>query len=207
MTLGVIGAGFGRTGTLSLKGALEGLGFGPCYHMVEVIEHPEHVGFWQRAAEGGEVDWDEVLAGYCAAVDWPACNFYAPLAARYPEAKVILTVRDPEGWYDSAWQTIFPRITRPVAEDDTVARARIQMQRRVVIEQAFAGDIADREHALAVFRRHVAEVQRTIPPERLLVYQVADGWEPLCRFLERPVPDQPFPHVNASEEFKRRFND
>jgi hypothetical protein len=207
MSLGVIGAGFGRTGTLSLKGALEHLGFGPCYHMIEVIDRPEHVDFWQRAAAGTAVDWDEILAGYRAAVDWPACSFYAELAARYPEAKVILTARDPERWYQSAWQTIFPRITRPVSPDDALAWARIRMQRKIVIEQAFGGDIEDREHALAVFRQHVAEVQRAIPPERLLVYRVADGWEPLCRFLERPVPDQPFPHVNASDEFRRRFND
>ena len=207
MSLGVIGAGFGRTGTLSLKGALEHLGFGPCYHMIEVIDRPEHVDFWQRAAAGTAVDWDEILAGYRAAVDWPACSFYAELAARYPEAKVILTVRDPERWYQSACQTIFPRITRPVSPDDALAWARIRMQRKIVIEQAFGGDIEDREHALAVFRQHVAEVQRAIPPERLLVYRVADGWEPLCRFLERPVPDQPFPHVNASDEFRRRFND
>ena len=207
MSLRVIGAGFGRTGTLSLKGALEHLGFGPCYHMIEVIDHPEHVDFWQRAAAGAAVDWDEILAGYRAAVDWPACSFYAELAARYPEAKVILTARDPERWYQSAWQTIFPRITRPVSPDDALAWVRIRMQRKIVIEQAFGGDIEDREHALAVFRQHVAEVQRAIPPERLLVYRVADGWEPLCRFLERPVPDQPFPHVNASDEFRRRFND
>ena len=206
MPLGVIGAGFGRTGTLSLKGALEHLGFGP-YHMIEVIDRPEHVDFWQRAAAGTAVDWDEILAGYRAAVDWPACSFYAELAARFPEAKVILTARDPERWYQSAWQTIFPRITRPVSPDDALAWARIRMQRKIVIEQAFGGDIEDREHALAVFRQHVAEVQRAIPPERLLVYRVADGWEPLCRFLERPVPDQPFPHVNASDEFRRRFND
>jgi len=207
MTLGVIGAGFGRTGTLSLKEALERLGFGPCYHMIELIEHPEHVDFWERAAAGGEVDWDEVLCGYRAAVDWPACNFYAPLAARYPDAKVVLTVRDPERWYESAQSTIFPRITRPVARDDAVAWARAQMQRKVVIEQTFGGEVADREHVLAVFRRHIEEVQRAIPAERLLVYRVADGWPPLCAFLGQPVPDEPFPHVNSFEEFRRRFTD
>jgi len=207
MTLGVIGAGFGRTGTLSLKEALERLGFGPCYHMIELIEHPEHVDFWERAAAGGEVDWDEVLCGYRAAVDWPACNFYAQLAARYPVAKVILTVRDPERWYESARQTIFPRITRSIAQDEVALLARARMQRKVVIEQTFGGDIGNRDHVLAVFRRHIEEVQRKIPPERLLVYDVADGWDPLCRFLQQPVPDEPFPHVNASEEFRRRFRD
>jgi Sulfotransferase domain len=207
MTLAVIGAGFGRTGTLSLKGALEQLGFGPCYHMVEVIEHPEHVGFWERAAAGDRVDWDQILSGYRAAVDWPACNFYAPLAEHYPEAKVILTERDPERWYESARATIFPRITRAVAPGDAVALARARMQRAIVIEQAFGGEIADRAHVLAVFREHLAAVRRTIPPERLLVYRVADGWAPLCRFLGRPVPDAPFPHANSTEDFRRRFTD
>jgi Sulfotransferase domain len=207
MALAVIGAGFGRTGTLSLRGALERLGFGPCYHMIELIEHPDHVDFWERAAAGGEVDWDEVLGGYRAAVDWPACNFYEPLAARYPGAKVILTVRDPERWYESARQTIFPRITRSIAQDQAALLARARMQRKVVIEQAFGGDITDREHVLAVFRRHIEEVQRKVPPERLLVYDVADGWAPLCNFLGQPVPEEPFPRVNASEEFRRRFRD
>jgi len=207
MTLAVIGAGFGRTGTLSLKGALERLGLRPCYHMIELIEHPEHAAFWERAAAGGAVDWDEILAGYRAAVDWPACNFYAPLAARYPRAKVILTLRDPERWYESARSTIFPRILRSVAEADERAFARVRMQRKVVIEQAFGGDIASREHVLAVFRRHLEEVQRTVAPERLLVYRVADGWPPLCAFLGQPVPDEPFPHVNSSGDFRRRFND
>jgi hypothetical protein len=207
MALGVIGAGFGRTGTLSLKEALERLGFGPCYHMIELIEHPEHVDFWERAAAGSEVDWDEILGSYRAAVDWPACNFYRPLAVRYPDAKVILTLRDPERWYESARATIFPRITRPIAKDNAVARARAQMQRKVVIEQAFGGNITDREHVLAVFRRHLEEVQRKVPPERLLVYRVADGWAPLCRFLERPVPDEPFPQVNSSDDFRQRFRD
>jgi hypothetical protein len=175
--------------------------------MIEVIEHPEHVSFWERAASGAPVDWEEILLGYRAAVDWPACHFYRPLAARYPDAKVILTVRDPERWYDSAWQTILPRIMRTVAKDDEVGRARAQMQRRIVIEQALGGEMTDREHMLRVFRRHIEEVQRAIPPERLLVYWVADGWEPLCHFLGRPVPDAPFPNVNTSDEFRRRFND
>ena len=207
MTLDVIGAGFGRTGTLSLKGALECLGFGPCYHMVEVIEHPEHVALWRRAAAGEAVDWEELFSGYRAAADWPACNFYEALAARYPKAKVILTVRAPERWYASACETIFPRILRPIAADDAVARARAAMQHEIVIEQALGGDSGDRARVLAAFRRHNEEVRRTIPPGRLLVYRVADGWAPLCRFLERPVPDEPFPHVNSSDDFRRRFHD
>lgn len=207
MTLAVIGAGFGRTGTASLKGALERLGFEPCYHMFEVMAQPEHSRFWQRAADGEAVDWDELLGPYRAAVDWPACSFYKELAACYPDAKVVLTLRDPAVWFESAWRTIFPRITRPVAPDDERAWRRAQMQRSIIIERTFGGDIASREHAIAVFERHLEEVRRTIPPARLLAYEIAEGWQPLCAFLRRPIPDEPFPHANAAEEFRARFAD
>src|SRR5436309_15782365 len=104
----VIGAGFGRTGTLSVKAALEELGFGPCYHMVEVFDKPRHVELWQAAAEGKPIDWDELFAGYNAAVDWPACTFYQQLMQAYPAAKVLLTVREPQSWYESTKNTIYP---------------------------------------------------------------------------------------------------
>jgi hypothetical protein len=207
MALAVIGAGFGRTGTLSLRDALERLGLGPCYHMYEVVENPEHVDLWQRAADGEAVDWDELLVSYRSAVDWPACSFWAELAARYPQAKVILTVRDPGRWFESAWSTIFPRIMRPVAEGDEVGRRRARMQRQLIVEQTFEGDIESPEHAQAVFLRHNEAVKRSAAPERLLVYEVGQGWEPLCRFLGLPVPDEPFPHVNAMAAFQARFRD
>ena len=113
----------------------------------------------------------------------------AELAARYPDAKVILTVRDPGRWFESAWSTIFPRITRPVAENDDAGRRRTRMQRQLIVEKTFAGDIEDPEHAQAVFLRHIEAVKRGLPAERLLVYEVREGWEPLCRFLRLPVPD------------------
>jgi Sulfotransferase domain len=207
MTLAVIGAGFGRTGTLSLRDALERLGLGPCYHMYEVVQNPGHVAFWQRAADGEAVDWEELLGCYRSAVDWPACSFWAELAARYPQAKVVLTVRDPARWFESAWSTIFPRITRPVAADDEVGRRRGRMQRQLIVEQTFGGDIENAEHAQGVYLRHIDDVKRRAPPERLLVYEVRDGWQPLCRFLGLPVPDEPFPHVNATEAFRARFRE
>jgi hypothetical protein len=204
VALSVIGAGFGRTGTLSLKFALERLGFDRCYHMKEVIENPSAAAHWSRAAEGEAVDWEEVFAGYRATVDWPACAFYRELADRYPEAKVILTWRDPERWYRSASQTIFQALQLPLPRGGmTLEQAR--MARRVLFEQSFGGRIDDRDHVIAVFTRHAEEVKRTIPPERLLVYEVAEGWEPLCRFLEVPMPDEPFPQVNSTDEFRQIF--
>jgi hypothetical protein len=205
MTLSVIGAGFGRTGTLSLRDALERLGLGPCYHMYEVVQNPEHADFWQRATDGEAVDWEEFLGSYRSAVDWPVCSFWAELAARYPDAKVILTVRDPDRWFESAWSTIFPRITGPLARDDEVGRRRSRMPRQLIVEQTFGGDIESPEHAKGVFLRHIEEVKRGLPPERLLVYEVREGWDPLCRFLGLPVPDEPFPHVNATDAFRERF--
>ncbi len=205
MTLSVIGAGFGRTGTLSLKGALEHLGFGPCYHMSEVVQNPGFADWWHRAADGLPVDWDRVFDGYRATVDWPACRFYRQLAAHYPDAKVILTVRDPERWFESAWNTIFHVMTRPRPTDDRSAEHRLSMARKIIIEQTFDGRIDDRRHAISVFERHNDEVRRAIAPDRLLVYDLAQGWQPLCRFLDRPVPDEPMPSVNTTAEFRQRL--
>ena len=195
--LEVVGAGFGRTGTFSLKLALERLGLGPCYHMFEVGRNPGHRDLWMAMAEGADHDWEEILAGYRSAVDWPAAAFYAPLMERYPEAKVVLTVRDPEAWYESARATIVPDPER-LGEDTS------PMTRRVIWDGVFDGRVHDREHALAVFRRHVAEVRARVPRERLLVYDVREGWEPLCAFLGVPVPAEPYPHRNTTEEFHAR---
>jgi hypothetical protein len=201
MALEVIGAGFGRTGTLSLKLALEQLGLGPCYHMLEVIENAGHVAAWQDAADGKTVDWDGLLAGYRSAVDWPTCAFWRPLADRYPQAKVILTVRDPDAWYASCTATIFKRLTQP-AEPGRAAHRR--MVRQLVLEQTFGGRVDDPEHAKAVFERNSAAVRAALPPERLLEFESTDGWEPLARFLGVPIPDRPYPRTNSTEEFLER---
>ena len=165
--LQVIGAGFGRTGTFTLKNALEMLGLSPCYHMVEVFGQPSHDGLWTQAADGRLDDWEQIFAGYRATVDWPACAFYASLAERYPEARVILTVRDPESWYRSAAATIL----RSADQDSPGGR----MRRRIIWDGAFSGRFADKEHAIAVFERHNAEVRMRVPGDRLLVYDVREG--------------------------------
>jgi hypothetical protein len=194
VTLQVIGAGFGRTGTLSLKLALEQLGFGPCYHMVEVFRNAESPGLWIDAADGIS-NWDKIFRGYNACVDWPAATFYASLAHRYPEAKVILTERDPEVWFRSTQATIFPRATPP---DTNLPFDRMF---RKVIGQLFDYRMREHDHVIDVFKRHNAEVRRTIAAERLLVYEITQGWEPLCRFLGVPVPTTPMPVTNTTPEF------
>jgi hypothetical protein len=198
MPLSIIGAGLGRTGTTSLKLALETLGFAPCHHMLELIFHPESVAPWVRAAAGGAVNWDEVLAGYRATADWPACHFYKELMARYPQAQVILTVRDARRWYESTQATIFSKEVLKSDEDRPMSEFL-----RTALVPFFGGDLHDRERMIAAYERHNAEVRRSVPAERLLVYELARGWEPLCRFLGIAMPDQPFPQSNTTEEFLR----
>lgn len=194
MTLKVIGAGLGRTGTMSLKLALEQLGFGPCYHMVEVFKNPQAPRWWVEAAEG-RPDWERIFEGYAATVDWPNATFYAELADHYPDAKVILTERDPEAWFRSTQQTIFAEGSSPPVADFGEMNEK-------VIRRLFDGRMHDHDHVIDVYQRHNAEVRRRIPAERLLVYQVAEGWEPLCAFLGVDIPETPMPKVNSTEEFQ-----
>ncbi len=208
MPLKVIGAGQGRTGTMSLKHALEELGFGPCHHMIELIGHPEQFRFWERIFDDEPVDFEEVYAGYNSAVDAPTCFIYRQLAERYPDAKVILTLRDPESWWRSAQATVMSERLR--MQHDRADNPMASMQRKLAGYLARRGQPAgrpsDHDGAIAQFERHNDEVRRMIPPERLLVYEVKQGWAPLCEFLRVPVPDTPFPHANTTKEFQERVH-
>lgn len=200
MPLKVIGAGLGRTGTLTLRAALTELGLAPCHHMHEVFANPAQGLFWARAARGEAVDWEEVFAPYLASVDWPSCHFYRQLAARYPEAQVILTLRDPERWYESMNETILRVMEMAMGEPAGSVPPERQFGRLIIAEQTFGGDFS-KANVIAAFNRHVAAVRETIPAQRLLVYEVAEGWAPLCDFLKLAVPDSPFPRTNSREEF------
>jgi hypothetical protein len=205
-TLRLIGAGFGRTGTLSLKAALETLGFAPCHHMMEVMQNPGSEKTWReagRAKQGGQpFDWGSLVDGYAAFVDWPGCHFWREFADVYPELPVLLSVRDPEKWYESAYETIYQVILRARESEDPAVRERMQMADEVIFRGTFQDRFEDRAFVMDVVRAHNEEVQRYIAPERLLVYEVKQGWEPLCRFLELPVPETDFPHVNSRDEFR-----
>lgn len=203
MTLKVIGAGFGRTGTLSLKLALESLGIGRCYHMIELFAIPGAAELWERAADGENMSWDRVFEGFSATVDWPSTGFYEDLARYYPRAKIILTRRDPDAWFESTQKTIFKDIEKASA-DSNLPWAR--MVKKVILD-AFDGRIHDRAHAIAVYNAHNRRVESVIPKERLLVFDIAEGWAPLCQFLSLPVPDAPFPRSNSTEEFAQRHAD
>lgn len=208
MALDIIGAGLGRTGTLSLKMALEQLGFDPCYHMVELIEEPGRLPLWLQAARTGNTDWDAVLRGYRATVDYPGALFYQPLMERYPQAKVILTVRDPERWHESAMATIYPGGRSEAFKSlPDEWQERMAFINELIWEGQFGGRFSDREHAVAEFVRHRAEVEAAVPAERLLVFEVSQGWEPLCEFLGVPVPDEPFPRSNDRASFQARMRE
>ena len=207
MTLEVIGAGFGRTGTLSLKIALEKLGFSQCYHMAEVFQHPEHLPVWERAVRGERVDWSEVFEGYRAAVDWPACSYWREYYHLYPNAKVILSVRDADSWFESVMNTIYPTSSKLLKADDEQARRWGEWVNELVWQGTFDGRATDRAHATAVFNAHNEQVQRLCDPARLLVFEARQGWEPLCRFLGRPVPDEPYPRTNTTAEFQAGSSD
>ncbi|MFI6291756.1 sulfotransferase family protein [Nonomuraea sp. NPDC050790] len=209
----VIGAGMGRTGTYSLRLALEALGYRPCHHMSSLGEHEELIQKWEAAVRGEAVDWADLLTGFRAACDWPACSFWRELAEAFPKAKVVLTVRDPARWYASANRTIYHFMSRQPGlrglvmrlEDafyPSLARRRALAQ-RLIWQDTFGGRFGEPEHAMEVFRRHNEAVLAEIPADRLLVFDVREGWAPLCEFLGTAVPDHPFPHVNQAESFIR----
>jgi len=199
MTLEVFSAGFGRTGTMSLKLALEELGFGPCHHMDEVLANGEtQIALWNEAY-AGRPDFEAIYRGYRAAVDWPTAAYWRELAAAYPDAKVLLSSRTPESWAASFSGTILTILAAPETWPEP-ARPWLEMVTDVVIERSLGGKTGQ-EDLVAAFEAHEAAVKSEIAPERLLVFDVRQGWEPLCRFLGKPVPSTPFPRTNSKEEF------
>lgn len=208
MTLQVIGAGFGRTGTLSLKFALEQLGYVKTHHMMEVLQSDAQADMWAAIGEGQPPDWDKVFEGYQASVDFPSCIFYRELADKYPNAKVILTVRSAESWWQSASQTIFAiGKAAPPWLKLLVPRMKkvFGMHEKLIAGRTFRGKQDNAAFAKSTFEHHNLTVQRVIPKERLLVFEVKQGWGPLCAFLGKPVPETPFPNVNDTAEFKKRI--
>ena len=205
--LQVIGIGYPRTGTMSLKHALESLALGPCYHMIEVFRHPEHVAFWLAALRdsGHSSEWRDVFKGFQSTADAPACHFWKPLAQYYPDAKFVLTVRDADSWYESFQTTVYEAMTHPERSPDDAHRDVQDMARRLILETMFESRFENRDFAIQRFQEHNEAVMATFDSSRLLVFDVADGWAPLCEFLNVPVPDVEFPRSNTRHEFQQRF--
>lgn len=204
MTLKVIGAGLGRTGTMSLKLALEKLLGGPCYHMTELFRHlPEHTPLWHAAARGERVDWDRIFEGYVAAVDEPVAIHWRALMEYYPEALIILSVRDAASWWKSANDTILKVKQQPLVTDepDRIAWHAMIMD---TYAKLYPDGVHDPQLTQQRFLKHIESVKAGVPASRLLIWHVRDGWEPICKALDLPIPDEPFPHSNTTEEFLAR---
>jgi hypothetical protein len=214
MGIDIIGAGLGRTGTLSLRAAFEALGFGPCHHMVEVVTKPRQMPLWQEAFASDPVDVRKVFEGYRTTVDFPGCVYWREQMEAWPEAKVVLTVRDPHSWYQSAKRTIFALPEPPPQsgdpDPDAIAFGRFTFEELLPRIFDVGGDRPlnemDEDEAVEVFNRHIAEVKATVSAEKLLIFEVSEGWQPLCDFLGVPVPDEEFPHVNESADFGELSN-
>lgn len=203
MALQVIGAGLGRNATFSMKFALEHLGFGPCHHMSEVFaDGRRQIPLWIEAAQG-KPDWDAIFDGFAACTDYPSASFWRELADYYPDAKIVLTTRDPDSWFDSVTETIF--------SDEMMGSLKGSpaeaMMNGAIFDHFAGGDIRDRAFMTDWYVKRNQQVIDTLPAERLLQFHPKQGWEPLCAFLGVAVPDAPFPRVNSRDELKSASND
>ena len=198
MEIAVVGAGVGRTGTHSLKVALEQLLGGPCHHMVEILGDPTQIPAWTDAIEGRPVDWRAMLANYRAIVDWPGGSFWSELSAAFPDALVLLSVRDPEGWYRSASNTIFNVFDGMPPELQPWMNSV-----RKLMHDRFSDQLDNPTAMMDAFVRHNDAVRAGVPASRLLEWTASDGWEPICDRLGLPVPAEPFPVTNTTEEFQQ----
>lgn len=203
MTLSFIGAGFGRTGTNSLKLALEQLGVGPCHHMLEVFAAQKSASHWQDALDGKPVDWDVALKGFKSQVDWPGAFFWRELSAWSPDAKILLSVREEESWFKSITDTIFALSIDPEKIEDPASKA-LSLMVKELLDRAIGSKERDHDTVLAAYRRNTEQVKAEVPSDKLLMFDVRQGWQPLCEFLDVPIPDTPFPRVNSTDEFNTR---
>ena len=197
MSLKIIGTGFGRTGTDSMRHALNLLGAGPTHHMFELNENPALRDGWRALAKGATPDWEALFAGFPACVDWPSAFYWKTLIEVFPDAKVLLTWRSAESWWDSFEKTILLFIRRTTDPDNLTIC--------LIAEQVFAGRPDQRDHAIRIYERNVEEVLRTVPSHRLLVHKLGDGWAPLCQFLDLPVPQVDYPSSNSTAEIQARI--
>jgi hypothetical protein len=197
VALKVVGAGVGRTGTHSLKIALEQLLGGPCHHMVEVLADPQQVPTWIDAIEGRPVDWSSFLGSYQAVVDWPGASFWPELLAANPDAMVLLSVRDADAWYRSASNTIFIALTQSPPE----ARAWMGSMEKLLRDR-FSDQLDDRSAMIDAYERHNDDVRARVPADQLIEWTPSDGWDPICGRLGLAVPEEPFPVTNTTDDFR-----
>jgi len=213
MVLRVVGAGLGRTGTTSLRTALEQVLDEPCFHMNRVMRQPAHMAVFAAAAKGESIDWRKFFAGWSGCVDWPACAFWSEIADTHPNALVLLSTREsPEAWWASVEKTIAPLLLRlePLSDraraeqmgiDEALAGPWFDMVRDV-LSTTFAWPLDDGDRCMRAYEEHNRRVEASVPADRLLRWQPGDGWKPLCEALDVPIPDEPFPSANDTEAFR-----
>ena len=194
MTLKVIGTGFGRTGTDSMREALGMLGFGPCHHMFEVNSNEEQKRLWRAFVQGTPTPWGQLFEGYSSCIDWPSAHYWPELVSTYQQARVILTWRSPESWW--------ARFEKTIVEGQRQSTDPASLGLALIRDQVFGGRPGDRAHAVALYEANVKAVRETVPEERLLAHELGDGWEPLCAHLGVAVPAQPYPSRNTAGEFQ-----
>ena len=197
MGLQIVGAGAGRTGTHSLKIALEQLLGGTCHHMIEVFGRPDQIAGFTAAADGAPTDWSALLADFTAMVDFPGSLFWREIAAANPDAPVLLSTRDSAGWYKSASNTIFLSFDRTPPE----LAPWMEAVRRMLRDR-FSDDFENEDAMIAAYEAHNAAVRAEVPADRLIDWTVGDGWGPICAALDLPIPDEPFPVTNTTAEFR-----
>ncbi|MBS0125644.1 sulfotransferase family protein [Thetidibacter halocola] len=200
MSLSVIGAGFGRTGTDSLKSALNILGYGPCHHMHEIMASEVQQQRWLTKAVGENIGWDSLFEGFNCAVDWPSARYWEELAALYPEAKVVLTHRSPESWWNSYSKTILPALMRFREQQDQPSMAWL-----VVGADYFEGRPDDKDFVLERYADNIARARSSVAPDRLIELELGNGWDALCAGLGVPVPDVPYPSGNTTVDFRTKL--
>jgi hypothetical protein len=213
MSIKFIGAGFPRTGTNTLRESIEMLGIGNTYHMKQLLVHPENLHYWVTLKLTGTTDWTKLYNGYQATVDFPCYPWYKEHMKQYPDAKVILTLRPFEKWYESFYSTIWMAQNPPESEREAMAQRIaadprfqsvmkvMEFAKQTIVEEHFQGRFLDKEFMEKIFNAHNEEVKNYVPEKKLLVYDVCEGWEPLCKFLDVKVPVEPLPHTNKKEDF------
>ena len=213
MSIKIIGAGFPRTGTTTLKKALETLGYKDTYHFKDLIASPKKLKHWKELEENGSTNFDELFQGFQASVDFPGYPYYKILMEKYPEAKVILTKRDVDKWYESTLKTVWKAGPQTVLAKMVLLTKMIfntslrdtfkciKFMRNTYLKKQFDNNFASKENAKKVFFKHIEDVKKHVPENKLLIYDVSEGWQPLCNFLELPVPEEDFPHLNKKEDF------
>ncbi|MEZ4796833.1 MAG: sulfotransferase [Flavobacteriaceae bacterium] len=213
MSIKVIGAGFPRTGTTTLKKALETLGYKDTYHFKDLIANPKKLKYWKDLEEKGDTNFEALFDGFQATVDFPGYPYYKILLKKYPDAKVILTKRDVDKWYESTLKTVWKAGPQTVLAKivlltkmlfNTSLRHTfkcIKFMRSTYLKKQFSNNFASETHAKEVFFKHIEEVKNHVPENQLLIYDVSEGWQPLCNFLDKPIPKEDFPHLNKKENF------